>query len=408
MCTGLKFNAVFKKMGISIDKSRNGEFYFYLPKKGEKYRLKFHKSQEEGLINSGLLKYKLLKGYEAIYSPIKRNIECQLTGMNSTEYENLCHYISDYNPVYSDESDMIELPPIVNLIYNSFDVKLFIGYCSKAFQTLLKCKHPIHSINNNIFSLTISDTDINSHQEALEKLTKFGLSVLFSISSKLHINLNLLNDQPRSNYRWFENFDEESAMLSDAELPNIKNIYKFEPLSYYLNANVCDELPFYQFLQYYHCFEYFFPECRVMRNNSNLTLVNKTNCLRSLINFVLKFLKKKKFGGELEDLNYLFSKYFEEKKLYDYIKTYSVLRKYYFETNNYNKLSKFEIKHSKSISLKKLAKRFYKIRNAIVHSKSDENRIEPNEENFVLLRNDIKLVKYMVEQLLKKTKLKST
>ncbi len=379
MCDKLKYYEEFKKKGVQIEKFRDGIFYFLLKKDGKEYKLIFRTSQiekhiksrfldEEDLIKSGLLDYQLLKGYEAIYSPTNRNIECQLIGLNSTEYENLCQHNPEFIAKFNPYGDIINLPS-KNLISNAFNMKISIGYCSKEFKTLLKCKHPIYSIKNDIFSLNISDTDINSHEEALDKLTKFGLSALFSISTELHIKLNLLNDQPRSNYRWF--VDEDIAMTADAELPNIVNKYDVKPLSYYLNANICNELPFYQFLQYYHSFEYYLP----------------------------------KSGGELKNLEDLFSQCLNKQSIYNYIKNRSKLKSYYFDNNGYKKISKAGIKHSKSISFDTIAKRVYEIRNAIAHSKSGENKIEPNEENFGLIRNDIKLIKFMVEQILIKKRI---
>ncbi|MDD3049620.1 MAG: hypothetical protein PHR06_00575 [Candidatus Cloacimonetes bacterium] len=351
------------------------------------------------MINSELLEYELLKGYEAGYSLNKRKIECQLSGLNEIEYENLCHYISNFDPSYSDEGELNNSPPLMNTIDNSFGVTLSIGYCSKAFIKLLEYKHSILSLKSDIFTLIISDADISSHQEAFENLSKFGLSVLFSISCKLHIDLDLLTDQPRTINNWSELYDIEFAMQCSARLPKIDHTYDIEPLKYYLKANMSSNLPFYQYLQYYHCFEYYFPEYRILRKLSHSNSGKKTKLLDIRDKFLSIFSKRKTNGGELEDLKFVFNRCLIKSDVLNYIKTNRLLHNYYFK-KLFKKISSKEIIMSDSISLDKIAIRFYDIRNSIVHSKSKEKRIESNEENYGLIRNDIRLIKYMVEQLL--------
>ena len=404
----LKYSKEFETREINVEKGLHDNFSFYLPKNGKNYKLQFHKNEEKKLIESGLLDYELIDGYEAIYSVSKETIECQLS-LISHDYEYLCENLELFDPRYSEEGDLTNAPQIPIEIENGFNVKITIGYSSDSFKNYFCCKGL--SFYKDIFTLKISDIQLKDHIDALNKLTEIGLSVLFSISRDLQFSIVLINDQPSRDRFSFIKLKEDAALLSDAKLSIIAKHYHIKPLGYLLNANVCNELPFYQFLQYYHCIEYFFTIYAGSRFKkdivnkisthqlSNNDYSNIENALESL------FKKSKGFTNELECLKDVFFDCLDAGDINSYIKTRRDLKSYYLTSNNYNLISSEEIKESQSVSLDKLARRIYDIRNSIAHAKSDEKTIELNELNINLLKKDIKLIKYLAEQILIKNSL---
>lgn len=408
MCNDLKHNSYFKIRSIKVEKDSTGGYLFYLSKNKNPFELRFNVKQEEKLIESGILDYKLIDGYEAIYSPSKKIIECQLS-LNQNDYESLCDHLDVYSPIFSEEGEIINLPPNSTDIMNDLNFHISIGYCSNAFSILQACKGLSKSERDTLFTLVISEIQMTNHKEAIDHLTKIGFSTLFSIANDLQINIVLINDQPTRDRFWSYRIDEDRVLRADADLLlKITKYYDIKPLSYFLNANKCSELPFYQFLQYYHCLEFYFTiyagsrfKNDIIKEISTHTLSNTdySNIETALENL---FNKSKGFAKEIECLKDVFFGCLDANNINSYINTRRNLKSYFLTTKNYSKISSEEIKDNNCISLNKLARRIYDIRNSIAHAKLDEKRIEPNYTNIKLINNDIRLIRFIAEQVLKK------
>jgi len=386
---------------------------FSLPKNDKPYDLQFLKSQKLDLKESGLLNYKMIYGYEAIYSESDRIIECELS-LTYNEYEELCYKLHEFHPSYSHETgDLLDDPPErVNLL-NDWNVEISIGYCSDIFRTFLVCKGLLRSNAISSFTIIISGKDIANHADAVNVLKKFVLSSLYSITTTLKTSIALKHDIPSKSIKFSPGDIKTEDLLDsgfEAVLDKLSKTFDIEPISYYLKANECNDLLFYQYLQYYHCIEYYYPKYIGVRFKNEIKDLILTNGESS--NQILKIdsildLKFKKFGNfkkEVECLKDLFSVCLEVDSILRFIDRRTSLKKYYLLTKKYTYISPNEIIENSSISLDKIATRFYAIRNSIVHAKKDEFTITPSESNFDLLKNDIKLLKYIAEVIIEKNK----
>jgi hypothetical protein len=367
MCNDLKHYKEFEKRNIKVEKdtSQIESYFFYLKENDKPYKLKFEKKNEDKLIKSGLLDYNLVAGYEAIYS--NSEIECQLS-MNEYDFINLCtHLLSNYYPEYDDDGDIIDLPDRTP-IENNFGCKISIENASEAFATYQECKGI--KGKNNIFTITIiiSNKELISHDDAKTILKEIGLSTLFVISTNLNLDLILMNHRPIYTI-WDPIKMHNTAMSFGVEPPNISKRYDLNPMSYFLNANKCSELPFYQFLQYYHCLEYYFPQYSG----------NEQTCLKEL------------FLNCLIDID-----------IKHFINTINCLKDYYLNSENYLSISNKKISWNKDKNylISKLAVRIYNIRNSIVHSKEGKKKIEIDKINPDFFRYEIMLIKFIVEKII--------
>jgi hypothetical protein len=371
--------------------------------------LKFYQNKEKCIVESGLLDCSLINGYEAIYSETNKTIECQLSLIES-EYEYLHYFQSDFNPCYDENGVSKNPPPDTFEIENSFGVDITIGCSSRAFNALTECKGLSIYNKNPQYTLKISNIHLNDYEDALENLTKIGLSVLFSISKDFQISIILKNDQPSriAFPAWV--YDVDSALLSDAKLSNITKHYDTKPLSYLLNANVCNEMPLYQFLQFYHCIEYYFTKHAGSSIKKNIIdtiskYADSHDNFSDIERALIETFKKKVYLKEEQCLKDVFNDCIDAQNIDSYITNRDELKSYFLDTKDYESISLVDLYKTESISLDILAKRIYEIRNSIVHAKSDERIIEINEHNMSLIMNDIKLIKYIAEQVLIKNSL---
>lgn len=365
-----------KDVKIKCDDPGKGLFYFSLKKNTGEFKFLSKISEAEKIAKSGLLDYKLVEGYEAIYSPKLEKIECQLKNIDEAYYEELCCHLTDYEQNFNRYGEQISYPPTKVNIENAFYIEISIGYYSEPFKQMLKSKHSEYVFENQSkFTLKISKSNIQTHKKAKRTLNEIGNSVLFEIDTNLKIPIMLLPDQPMTKHYIGEyTIDPEAAALCDAELHKLDCKYIAEPTSYFLKANVTNDMRFYQFLLFYHCLEYFFP------NYTNSQINKEKNVLKKLINDCL-----------------------EKNDIINFIKNRNRLVKYFIASKKYKEISEEPIYgNGKTISLDKIALRIYDIRNAIVHQKDDPtmNKIDPTLKNFSLITHDIELLKYIAERVI--------
>lgn len=406
-----------KDVKIKCGDPGKGLFYFSLKKNTVEFKFLSKISEAEEIAKSGLLDYKLVEGYEAIYSPKLEKIECQLKNIDEAYYEELCCHLTDYEQNFNRYGEQISYPPTKVNIENAFYIEISIGYYSEPFKQMLKSKHSEYVFENQSkFTLKISKSNIQTHKKAKRTLSEIGNSVLFEIDTNLKIPIMLLPDQPMTKHYIGEyTIDPEAAALCDAELHKLDCKYIAEPTSYFLTANVTNDLRFYQFLLYYHCLEYFFPKYSCLHlekpikkvlNNITEKKINNEQIVHQILN---QIRKTKKRESELDILKVLINSCFDKKEddILNYIENRERLKQYFLEGNDYRGISpkpifKVDEGKNKNISLNQIAKRIYNIRCAIVHKKEDseKNKIYPTLKNFKLITHDLELLKYIAEKVI--------
>ena len=407
----------FIKKGIEckIDKNNPDSFNFSLIKGKGKIEFISDVSKSKIIADSGLLDYKLIDGYEAIFSQRLGIIECQLGNFYEYEYESLCESLTNYKLEFNLNEEQTSEPPLYLSFKNNFNVKISIGYYSKPFKKLLELKHDEYEFKRqNKLTIKISLNKLKKHDEAKKVLEEIGNSALFEININYQTSITLQQDKPNTKRNNFEYIiDKEMALAIDNDLDDLQIIYPSEPTSYFLKANIMHDLKFYQFLLFYHCLEYYFPQYsylylkdpidKVLKGNSNNN-IKKNGVVNEILDVirnkskvereedVLKVLINCSFDESIEDINF-------------YINNQDRLKEYFITSTEYNAISKKPIYGSdKIISLDKIALRIYDIRCAIVHKKNDpkKDKLYPNLRTFELIKHDNELLKYIAENIIKK------
>ncbi len=176
--------------------------------------------------------------------------------------------------------------------------------------------------------------------------------------------------------------------------------YNDDMVQYYMAGNSA-RIPKVQFLSYYNVLEFWFDKtyndekCAAIQkiitspkfNHNNLNHYKK-------ITEIFRFGKNKASENEL--LQSLLEKYLDINDFKNFLGQND-----YYLNNNAHKISdtKFSLTDSDALLIRKLAKRIYRVRNAIVHSKeSEEERYFPQDEKFI--SQEVNLVKYVSEQVI--------
>ncbi|WP_180230569.1 hypothetical protein [Bacillus thuringiensis] len=267
-----------------------------------------------------------------------------------------------------------------------------------------------------------------TNEYVTENIDKVIHSVIFHLAGGAGLRFS----NPRSIPLEREN--SQTPKQGPVELP-LSVVDDEEPMLYFLSAEK-SEYPHLKYLEYYHVFEYFFLHKKVRNveeiikrlvsvqlskgKNKNGDYYNDLNLLfkhkfdkdadkeiyqlQDIIcndlgyEFITKTINSNidKFLGNGRDasknrLNFLKSPIFEieETRLSLPVKVYKAERNELLEAcTDQEEMTKF---------CKELAKRIYKIRNHIVHTKKFEHKhiFTPTEENFKALANDIELIRIL-------------
>lgn len=179
----------------------------------------------------------------------------------------------------------------------------------------------------------------------------------------------------------------------------------------YYNLAISSEDPFISFISYYHIIEYFYDE--VFREHQIASLKKSITApsfsyknddqLYSVIKKVLKdnkSVRENGSGNEQQSLNYVLSKYIEDTEEFTN-KIPEESRKYYQNTNvSFSQGDKIVWNNPDGI-ITQVAKRIYKTRNALIHSKSSEKYVlyHPYLHKDELLK-EIDLIKVIAENVI--------
>lgn len=239
-------------------------------------------------------------------------------------------------------------------------------------------------------------------------------------------------------------FDNPSNVLKKIEVVDLKCNDKFlvikdnEPMLYFLIAEKSDFLH-YKFLEYYHVLEYYFLEHKVnmldkmIRELVSERIIGKDlgdDYYHKLNNIYSHFhsKEKKKNADELEELQYVIKEdlgykiirfimessfediSFLRKEIFNESETFVDLNSILIDKSNCKKGIKEEFELDEEVKnnfCNSLAKRIYKIRNNIVHTKKYENSkvFTPTGTNIESLVNDLKLVRLISYYLMKNRQL---
>lgn len=219
----------------------------------------------------------------------------------------------------------------------------------------------------------------------------------------------------------FESFDEAlvnrtSRWRRDTSFDNLvapRRAYNSELTNQYYMA-VSTNIPFIQFISYYHIMEYFFE--KVYNDDLLHTLQDKLsnphfslkreNDLKDIVKLITKKVKDRNDRydiNELEALELVLKKFVTIEELYNSISEYdNRLCDYYNQTEvPFSKGDTIDLNDSTNPKLyKKIAARIYKTRNAIIHSKSSDRAVYSPFKDDNSLSKEIPLVRFIAEEII--------
>lgn len=256
------------------------------------------------------------------------------------------------------------------------------------------------------------------------------------VSYKKDIDKNKLNDYINSflfnfcynygySFRIMNSLDEllniryrnKNSSYKSEELDAPRLLYKQDLTEQYHMA-VSSEDPFVQFIGFYHIMEYFYEEIykEGVVNNVKEILLNpgfstkRKKDIMKLVDLINKKRTESTVGSELEALELTLRKYIDIEKIIEKLNEIDEDIIEYYKNNkvNFSNGDAIDLIGDKKHIFKKLANRVYKTRNSLVHSKSNEVRLnergiyKPFKDSKALLK-EIPLLKVISEEIIIKS-----
>lgn len=256
------------------------------------------------------------------------------------------------------------------------------------------------------------------------------------VSYKKDIDKNKLNDYINSflfnfcynygySFRIMNSLDEllniryrnKNSFYKSEELDAPRLLYKQDLTEQYHMA-VSSEDPFVQFIGFYHIMEYFYEEIYkegVVNDVKEILLdpgfsTKRKKDIMKLVDLINKKRTESTVGSELEALELTLKKYIDIEKISEKLNEIDedIIEYYKNNTVNFSNGDAIDLIGDKKHIFKKLANRVYKTRNSLVHSKSNEVRLnergiyKPFKDSKALLK-EIPLLKVISEEIIIKS-----
>lgn len=256
------------------------------------------------------------------------------------------------------------------------------------------------------------------------------------VSYKKDIDKNKLNDYINSflfnfcynygySFRIMNSLDEllniryrnKNSSYKSEELDAPRLLYKQDLTEQYHMA-VSSEDPFVQFIGFYHIMEYYYEEIYkegVINNVKEILLdpgfsTKRKKDIMKLVDLINKKRTESTAGSELEALELTLRKYIDIEKIIEKLNEIDEDIIEYYKNNkvNFSNGDAIDLIGDKKHIFKKLANRVYKTRNSLVHSKSNEVRLnergiyKPFKDSKALLK-EIPLLKVISEEIIIKS-----
>lgn len=241
-------------------------------------------------------------------------------------------------------------------------------------------------------------------------INSFLFNYCYNCGNSLRI-MNSLDELLNIKYR------NKNSSYKDEELNAPRLLYKQDLTEQYHMA-VSSEDPFVQFIGFYHIMEYFYEEIYkegVVNNVKEILLdpgfsTKRKKDIMKLVDLINKKRTESTVGSELEALELTLSKYINIEKIIEKLNEIDedIIEYYKNNTVNFSNGDVVDLRGDKKHIFKKLANRVYKTRNSLVHSKSNEVRLnergiyKPFKDSKALLK-EIPLLKAISEEIIIKS-----
>ena len=262
----------------------------------------------------------------------------------------------------------------------------------------------------NPYSLIVSyKKDIDK-----SKLNDYINSFLFNFCYNYGYSFRIMNSLDELLNIRYRN---KNSSYKSEELDAPRLLYKQDLTEQYHMA-VSLEDPFVQFIGFYHIMEYFYEEIYkegVVNNVKEILLdpgfsTKRKKDIMKLVDLINKKRTESTVGSELEALELTLRKYIDIEKITEKLNEINEDIIEYYKNNkvNFSNGDAIDLIGDKKHIFKKLANRVYKTRNSLVHSKSNEVRLnergiyKPFKDSKTLLK-EIPLLKVISEEIIIKS-----
>lgn len=262
----------------------------------------------------------------------------------------------------------------------------------------------------NPYSLIVSyNKDIDKN-----KLNDYINSFLFNFCYNYGYSFRIMNSLDELLNIRYRN---KNSSYKSEELDAPRLLYKQDLTEQYHMA-VSSEDPFIQFIGFYHIMEYFYEEIYkegVVNNVKEILLdpgfsTKRKKDIMKLVDLINKKRTESTVGSELEALELTLRKYIDIEKIIEKLNEIDKDIIEYYKNNkvNFSNGDAIDLIGDKKHIFKKLANRVYKTRNSLVHSKSNEVRLnergiyKPFKDSKALLK-EIPLLKVISEEIIIKS-----
>lgn len=262
----------------------------------------------------------------------------------------------------------------------------------------------------NPYSLIVSyNKDIDKN-----KLNDYINSFLFNFCYNYGYSFRIMNSLDELLNIRYRN---KNSSYKSEELDAPRLLYKQDLTEQYHMA-VSSEDPFVQFIGFYHIMEYFYEEIYkegVVNNVKEILLdpgfsTKRKKDIMKLVDLINKKRTESTVGSELEALELTLRKYIDIEKIIEKLNEIDKDIIEYYKNNkvNFSNGDAIDLIGDKKHIFKKLANRVYKTRNSLVHSKSNEVRLnergiyKPFKDSKALLK-EIPLLKVISEEIIIKS-----
>jgi hypothetical protein len=255
--------------------------------------------------------------------------------------------------------------------------------------------------------LRIEGIGITEHDKATNLLEDLSNSLFRQIDFKFDSPLTLVRDRfsARRILRSRGRLDE------DNELVYPRFSYERSPSSLYWYARSAQSMPLLQFLAFYQCIEFFFPQYSRQETIAKIKNVIKDPAFDatkdSYVNSILNVTLEGRRGSLVEERKQLGATLrhcVDAISLRDFLNDTDVRKRYY--ASEYKKISEKKIALTDDVGLiDQTADRIYDIRCKVVHTKSSDGpdgieMILPFSREADLLTDDVELIKFLARKVL--------
>ena len=364
-------------------------------------------------MQSSFSKYRGIKNYEAIWSAELGCIECEIQEPRlMAPIRFLLRRLARSFKVceeFRDERGITNASKV--LLFENESIKITVGYCSKEFAFLSSYKEGRHidfETVNERFRLTIriENRTVSTEEDARNLLEKIANSLFYQIDVLYGFAITLAARRISREERLTR---AKRGSQKEIREVNLRLDYEYDrvPMSLYWFAESNTTSPIFMFFALYQVLEYYFPIYSTIEIKERIrNLMKEPGFDVNLEPDMMRLLKTmssnniNNLGDEREQLDNVLRHVISGEDISRFINDREHLKVYY-SGKDFKKLSDKKLRLDDTIGLiEDLALRIYDIRCRIVHNKASEStkKILPITKEEHLLRNEIELLKYIVQR----------